>query len=105
MMMKIYLIPREKKHVKWVTLAVLEYRPILSATKPPITGPRAGPRECVPSAGNATLATKNVPISGPKLYTAIADALPCSAKRSPMQPPPIATGALPAIPAIIELDK
>jgi hypothetical protein len=52
-MTKMYLIPGKKNH-EWVTLAVVEDEPILSATKPPITGPIAEPRECGPSAGNAT---------------------------------------------------
>ena len=42
---------------------------------------------------------QELPIRGPRVYIAIADARSRSTKRSPILPPPHAMGALPARPA------
>ena len=43
---------------------------------------------------------QELPIRGPRVYIAIADARSRSTKRSPILPPPHAMGALPAKPAV-----
>ena len=45
-----------------------------------------------------------VPMSGPKLYTAIADARSRGENKSPIDPAPHAIGALPVIPARTPLE-
>lgn len=60
----------------------IHLNPIVSAMKPPATGPKDGPR------------------SGPSVYTAMAVARSRVENKSPMTPPPIAIGALPPKPAV-----
>ena len=67
---------------KTATTMKTHLNPIVSAINPPAIGPTAGP------------------IRGPKLNTAIADALSRSGKTSLTVPPPHAIGALPKKPPV-----
>jgi len=53
--------------------------------------------------GHQVLMLYFIPMSGPRLQIAIAAARSRSEKRSPTEPPPIPTGALPVNPAKIQI--
>lgn len=74
--------------------------PTVCAINPPAMGPTTGP---IYEVSIVLSHWDDVPIRGPRLYKAIAEARSRAENRSPTEPPPIAIGALPENPAVISL--
>jgi hypothetical protein len=83
-------------HVKDILYQLLTGRRF----NPPMIGPITGPVTKM-SVLKTIAQAMRLPIRGPMLYNAIADARSFSEKRSAIHPPPHAMGALPANPAKI----
>ena len=66
---------------------------------PPAIGPITGPRSGSWSDNAVRDLSVYVPMRGPRLYIAMADALSRSENKSPTDPPPTAIGAPPDKPA------